>query len=264
MSLTWIPNSFTLGNLFFGFVAMLAALRGRFDLASLFIFACMLLDMFDGRISRAIKGENPIGKELDSLADMLSFGVAPGVIFYAAFLGNNPIYSDIAPLVTGGDLLQLTEYNSTHILFGALAFLFPFAAALRLARFNLGGSDAAYSGCPSTTAGGLVVVLTCFSKIPHMFFMEDYNFEIPSVLLIILFVCIAFLMLVHIPFSKPQKSLFRKSSLSQPLFLVYNLMIIAALILFFKHFLLLVGIMYVIWSLVRGIQSAKASIQARK
>jgi len=261
MSLAWIPNSFTLGNLFFGFVAMLAALRGRFDLASLFIFACMLLDMFDGRISRALKGDNPIGKELDSLADMLSFGIAPGVIFYAAFLGNNPIYSDIAPLLTQNDLSQLTEYNSTHILFGALAFLFPLAAAIRLARFNLGGSDAVYSGCPSTAAGGLVVVLTCFSQIPQMSFMEPYNFSIPSVLLIILFICIAFLMIVRIPFSKPQKSLFRKSSLSQPLVLMYNLAVIAALILFFKHFLLLVGIIYVIWSLARGIKSAKASIQ---
>jgi len=262
MSLNWIPNSFTLGNLFFGFVAMLAALRGRFDLASFFIFACMLLDMFDGRISRALKGDNPIGKELDSLADMLSFGIAPGVIFYAAFLGNSPIYSDIAPLLTQSDLsMQLTDYDSTHILFGALAFLFPLAAALRLARFNLGGSDAAYSGCPSTTAGGLVVVLTCFSQIPHMSFMEPYNFKIPSALLIIFFICIAFLMVVRIPFSKPQKSLFRKSSLSRPLFLVYNLAVIAALILFFKHFLLLVGIIYVIWSLAEGIKSVKASTQ---
>ena len=59
MSLVWIPNILSLGNLFFGFTAMLAALRGRFDLAIMFIFISMVLDMFDGRVARMIKRENP-------------------------------------------------------------------------------------------------------------------------------------------------------------------------------------------------------------
>jgi len=258
MSLVWIPNAFTLGNLFFGFAAMLAALRGRFDLSALFVFICMMLDMLDGRIARAIKSDNPIGKELDSFADMLSFGVLPGVIFYAAFLGNIPIYSDLDPLITQADLLlQLTEYNWVHLLCAAIAFLFPLAAVLRLARFNISEEADRYSGCPSPTAGGLVVVFTCFYEIPHFSFMEPYNFKIPSVILIALFIFIAILMIVRIPFPKPQKLFLSRSSLSRPLFLVYNLVIVAALILFFKHFLMVVGCAYVLWALLRGTVFAK-------
>jgi CDP-diacylglycerol--serine O-phosphatidyltransferase len=254
MSLAWIPNVFTLGNLFFGFAAMLAALRGRFDLSALFIFICMLFDMLDGRIARVLKSDSPIGKELDSFADMLSFGVAPGVIFYAAFLGNEPIYRDLAPIVSQMDYIRYyTEYNWIHLLFAALSFLFPLAAVIRLARFNISESDEKnFSGCPTTTAGGFVVVLTCFSEIPSLAFMAPYNFKLPSALLIILFLFVALLMIIKIPFPKPQTTLFRKSCLSQPLLLVYNLAIVAALVLCFKHFLLLAGSAYILWSLVRG------------
>jgi CDP-diacylglycerol--serine O-phosphatidyltransferase len=252
MSLVWIPNSFTLGNLFFGFTAMLAALRGRFDLAALFIFICLLLDMLDGRIARAIKTDNPMGKELDSFADMISFGIAPGVIFYAAFLGNKPVYYDLEPFICQSDfLLQLTEYNWLHILFGALAFLFPLAASIRLARFNIHETGDTFSGCPSPAAGGLVVLTACFSQIPGMSFLEPYGFEIPSVLLIILFIIMDLLMIVKIPFSKPQTTFLSKSGLSRPPLLVYNLVVVAALILFFKYFLVLCGCVYVFWSLLR-------------
>ena len=260
MSLAWIPNTFTLGNLFFGFAAMLAALRGRFDLSAFFIFICMLLDMLDGRIARVLKSDSPIGKELDSFADMLSFGVAPGVIFYAAFLGNLPIYHDLAPIVTQNDLIQqLTEYTWMHLLFAALAFLFPLAAVYRLARFNLSEGGQTFIGCPTTCAGGVVVVLTCFSEIPAFAFMEPYNFKLPSAVLIILFIVVALLMVVRTPFPKPQTTLFNKSCLSRPLFLVYNVLVVAALILLFKHFLLVVGCVYILWSVLRGTLFARQS-----
>jgi len=252
MSLRWIPNLFTMGNLFFGFVAMLAALRGRFDYAALFVFICMVFDMLDGRIARVLKSDNPIGKELDSFADMLSFGVAPGVILYAAFLGNKPIYHDLAPLLHQSDLImQLTDYTWVHLLFAALAFLFPLAAVVRLARYNVSEVSENFSGCPTTTAGGFVVLLTCFSQIPNMPFIRIPEFAIPSVVLIVLFVLVAFLMLVRVPFPKPQTTFLSRSTLARPWLLVYNLVVIVGVVLFFKYFLLLIGGIYILWSLLR-------------
>jgi phosphatidylserine synthase len=255
MGLAWIPNVFTLGNLFFGFSAMLAALRGRFDLAAIFVFVSMLLDMFDGRIARAIRTESAIGKELDSFADMVSFGIVPGVVFYAAFLGNNPIYSDLAPFIEQKVFLQeFTDYTWTHLLFGALAFLFPLAAVIRLARFNVAEASDTFSGCPAPAAGGLVVFVTGFSQISSFELIPDWlhQIQLPSLALIIFFVMMALFMVVKIPFSKPQAAFLSPKMLKRPSMMLVNIVIIAVTVLFFKHVLVLVGMGYVLWSLGSG------------
>lgn len=259
MSLSWIPNLFTLGNLFFGFSAMLAALRGRFDLAVFFVFVSMLLDMFDGRIARAIRTESAIGKELDSFADMVSFGIVPGVVFYAAFLGNSPIYRDLAPFIEHESLWnQFTEYTWTHLLFGALAFLFPLAAVIRLARFNVAEKSDTFTGCPSPAAGGLVVFVTGFSQIPSLEIVADAfpglaAFKLPSLVLIGFFMLMALFMVLKVPFSKPQAAFLSRKTLTRPLMLVLNLLILAGMVFFFKFFMVLAGLGYVLWSLGTGL-----------
>jgi len=252
MSLTWIPNFFTLANLFFGFSAMLAALRGRFDLAVIFVFVSMLLDMFDGRIARAIRVENPIGKELDSFADMVSFGIVPGVVLYAAFLGNQPLYNELAP-ISDMTLRELQNYTWTHLLLGALAFLFPLAAVIRLARFNIAEKSDSFSGCPSPAAGGLVVFLVGFESVPYMAFLEPLNFQLPSAVLIAVFVLMALLMVIKVPFSKPQAAFLTRDGLKKPHLLLFNLLLVAALVVFFKFFLVAVALGYVLWSLLSRI-----------
>lgn len=261
MTLSWIPNLFTLGNLFFGFSAMLAALRGRFDLSVFFIFVSMLLDMFDGRIARAIRTESVIGKELDSFADMVSFGIAPGVVLYAAFLGNSPIYRDLAPLIEHESLWsQFTEYRWIHLLFGGLAFLFPLAAVIRLARFNVTEKSDTFSGCPSPAAGGLVVFVTGFSQIPSLEFVADafpalVNFKLPSLALISFFILMAWAMVLKVPFFKPQAAFLSRKTLTHHSLLLLNLLIVAGMVLFFKFFMVLAGLGYVLWSLGKGLAS---------
>ncbi len=113
-----IPNALTSFNLLFGCLSIMASLvNNDLELAAYFIGAAAILDFFDGFIARALKAGSEIGKQLDSLADCISFGVAPGFIFYG---------------ITG------TPIDFNH--FNALAyipFLIPVFSAIRLAKFNI-------------------------------------------------------------------------------------------------------------------------------
>jgi len=247
MSLIWIPNLLSLLNLFFGFTSILAALRGRFDLAVVLIFAATIMDMFDGRIARMIKKDNPLGKELDSFADLVSFGVAPGIIFYAAFLGQGPLYDLWANPGAASNLV--------HFLVGMAAFIFPIFAALRLAKFNTMEAGDSFIGLPSPVAGGAVVLLIGFHKIPGFFldgFLKALNFTkpVPYQLMIPLFLIIGLFMVLPIPFGKPQRVFLNFTNLRSPMIIILNLLIIAALILFFKFFLLLVIAVYIISAVI--------------
>lgn len=130
-----LPNLFTTSALFSGFFAMVAAINGDFTTASIAIFIAMVLDGLDGRVARLTNTQSDFGAEYDSLSDMLSFGVAPGLV---AFIW---ILQDIGK--TGW----------------VVAFLYVACAALRLARFNvqIGSVDKKwFIGLPSPSAAALV------------------------------------------------------------------------------------------------------------
>ncbi|MBI2068315.1 MAG: CDP-diacylglycerol--serine O-phosphatidyltransferase [Deltaproteobacteria bacterium] len=108
-----LPNLFTTGSLFCGFYAMVRAISGDFFDAALAIGFCSLFDMLDGRIARMTKSESDFGVEYDSLVDLSSFGIAPGILIY---------------------VWSLADFQRI----GWLAvFLYVACAALRLARFNV-------------------------------------------------------------------------------------------------------------------------------
>jgi CDP-diacylglycerol--serine O-phosphatidyltransferase len=108
-----LPSLFTVGNLFFGFWAVVDAINGRLDRAPWLILAAGLLDGLDGRIARLTHATSDFGKEYDSLADVVSFGVAPAILAY-----------------------QWGLHDMGH--WGlAAAFLFLVAGSIRLARFNI-------------------------------------------------------------------------------------------------------------------------------
>lgn len=110
-----IPNLITLANLLSGVLASLFAAQGWLDRAALFICLGIFFDFFDGMAARLLGVSSPLGKELDSLADVVTSGVAPGLILYN-YLG---------------------YLNSSTIRLEYLAFLMPLFAAYRLAKFNL-------------------------------------------------------------------------------------------------------------------------------
>lgn len=136
-----LPNLFTLAALFCGFYGVIQAINQHFDSACLMIFAAMVLDGMDGRVARLTGTQSEFGAELDSLADMVSFGLAPALIVYEwALRGLGKIG-------------------------GATAFLYCACAALRLARFNvnLATTDKRFfQGLPSPAAAGLLVGLVWY------------------------------------------------------------------------------------------------------
>lgn len=127
-----IPNFITSLNLVSGLVAIIFAIDGHLVWAAIFICAAALFDFLDGFAARALKAYSEIGKELDSLADVVSFGVAPGAILFtllefSLFGKNDPIYE-----ISGKWFEWLVLFSS---------FLLPVFGAIRLARFNTNASN---------------------------------------------------------------------------------------------------------------------------
>jgi CDP-diacylglycerol--serine O-phosphatidyltransferase len=141
-----IPSLFTVGNLFLGVIAIILVFNGKPDFAAMMVIIAMLLDGVDGRVARALNVQSEFGKELDSLSDVISFGVAPAFIMYVvAFQELNPAAAWIATA------------------------LFPICGALRLARFNvISGIPGYFIGLPIPAAGGIVCTLALFYKDIHV------------------------------------------------------------------------------------------------
>lgn len=117
-----IPNALTCGNLLCGCFSILFIASGMPIKAAIMIFVAGLFDYLDGMTARLLNAHSPIGPDLDSLADVVSFGVAPGLIM--SYMMNN-----------GLDMPQLKVYDVD--LMPCLGFLLPVFAAIRLARFNI-------------------------------------------------------------------------------------------------------------------------------
>lgn len=174
-----IPNAFTLGNLFFGFWSIVSAIRGDFSLAAWLIFIAGVADALDGRIARFARTGSPFGTELDSLVDIVSFGVAPAVLSYRLLLES------------GGD------WGWT------LAFIYLAAVAVRLARFNIeqgGEARLHFHGLPSPSAGIALSSFYPFSQTP---FFSQYLASWPwTQLLGGYMIVLAGLMLSHVIYAK--------------------------------------------------------------
>ena len=143
-----LPNLFTTAALFCGFYAIIAALHSRFEPAAIAVFIAMVLDGLDGRVARLTHTESEFGAQYDSMADLISFGLAPALLMYEWALG----------AMTGmGPLLSKLGWLA--------AFFYTVMAALRLARFNvqLGSTDKRYFiGLPSPSAAAIVSGLVWF------------------------------------------------------------------------------------------------------
>lgn len=148
----WLPNMFTLSALFAGFYAIVQAMGGRYEQAAVAIFVAMVLDGLDGRVARLTRTQSAFGAELDSLSDMVSFGVAPALVVYVWALKD---FADMKSVAVLGPWL------STKLGWIA-AFVYCACAALRLARFNtnIDVVDKRYfQGLPSPAAACLVAGL---------------------------------------------------------------------------------------------------------
>ncbi len=143
-----LPNGISLAALFASFYAIVMAINGRFEAAAYGVFASAVLDSLDGRVARMTHTQSAFGEQMDSLCDMVSFGLAPALIVYVWALQGLGRFGWMA------------------------AFVYCAAAALRLARFNvnIGVVDKRYfQGLPSPAAAALVVGL--------IYMMDDLGFK---------------------------------------------------------------------------------------
>ena len=134
-----IPNCFTLMNLSIGILSIFCVLLNDYYDAAILILIAALFDRFDGKLARKLDAVTEIGKQLDSLSDLISFGVAPTILVWSSQLQNTGFFGII------------------------VAILYSVAGAYRLARYNTIEFDGVYIGIPITLAGGLVSLVTLYS-----------------------------------------------------------------------------------------------------
>lgn len=151
-----IPNLFTAGNLVGGILAILFALTGHIVLAPYCIFISALLDFLDGFMARLLKVPSELGKQLDSLADMVTFGVAPGIIVFVMLGTQLPVFPELSTFgesissyyikditIDGEIIVEQNGISPTIINYGwhkflpYFAFIIPVFALFRLAKFNI-------------------------------------------------------------------------------------------------------------------------------
>lgn len=183
-----IPNFITSLNLSSGFAAIIFAANGHIVTASWLIFAAMIFDFLDGFSARLLKAYSAIGKELDSLADIVSFGVAPGIIIYQLLSG--------ALLFNGR--INTNSDSVQGILLMMIPVIMPVCGAIRLAIFNLDSTQGTiFKGLPipaNALAVISVVIAGHFSQSPLL----NYFTGSPS-LLIVFTIILSLLMVSRIP-----------------------------------------------------------------
>ena len=134
-----LANLITLGNISFGGAALMATIYESYGYAVLFILIAALLDRYDGKVARKYNLESELGKQLDSMSDIISFGVAPAVLMYE---------------------VELTAYGNLGMV---IAVLYIACGAFRLARFNVTESNGYFTGLPITAAGAILTISFFFS-----------------------------------------------------------------------------------------------------
>lgn len=146
---TQTANTITIGNLVFGSAALLAALDASYSYSVLFIFIAAFLDRFDGIVARKLNQESALGKQLDSMSDIISFGIAPALLMYSSVL---------------------SEFGFPGM---AITVIYIAAGAFRLARFNLTEANGYFTGLPITVSGTVVALsyfgLAHLSPVFYMF-----------------------------------------------------------------------------------------------
>jgi CDP-diacylglycerol--serine O-phosphatidyltransferase len=173
-----IPNALTSLNLFFGALSIIASLvKKDLEMAAIFIGVAAILDFFDGFIARALKANSEIGKQLDSLADCISFGLAPTFIFYQ---------------------LTNTEIDFNHIqLIAFVPFIIAVFSAIRLAKFNIDTRQTdSFIGVP-TPANALFIAAIPFA-IKQNYFDCSFLFQNHWFLVVFPFVS-AYLLVSELP-----------------------------------------------------------------
>lgn len=232
-----IPNLITLANLICGLFAIIFAFQGSLTTASLCIFLGAFLDFLDGLAARILKASSEFGKQLDSMADMVTFGVAPGFLFFnfMFYLNNDMIFCD--------------SMNKSVFFFpSSLALLIPFFSGYRLANFNIDSKQTnAFLGLPTP------VLAIFIAAIPHIDFNRFPMFA-DIQLLTILAIIMPLLLIVKMPLFSLKFN--KHESINSKVNICRISLILAATVLFFTFqfaAIPFIVILYLLLSLLNNI-----------
>jgi CDP-diacylglycerol--serine O-phosphatidyltransferase len=220
----FVPGLFTLGNAGLGFYSIIAAIERNFSSSAWSILLAIILDVFDGRIARVTRSTSRFGLEFDSLADSISFGLAPSILMYQVLLKD--------------------------IRWGVLvAFLFVITGVLRLARFNIQAAEkdiTYFDGLPIPVAGGMLasfLVSPLWAKETHLFLGS-----IPPIMIVLSFLMVSKIRYVN----------FKKLRLTkmQPLKILIVMVVTLVIWFFSTRIISLMFIVYFIGYALSGIVTA--------
>ncbi|WP_321368637.1 CDP-alcohol phosphatidyltransferase family protein [uncultured Draconibacterium sp.] len=233
-----IPNFITTLNLLSGVIATIFAIDGHLIWAGIFICAASVFDFADGLAARALKAYSEIGKQLDSLSDLVSFGVAPGAILFtllefSLFGKNLPIHEIVA------------DWWEWLILFSA--FLVPVFGAIRLAKFNVFTSDEPFfRGLPIPSNGIFWASLGLMLEFPKYYEYFEYIYTTKN--LVMLGIFMSGMMVINLPmFSLKVKNLRIKENWYRYLFLALSAVL---LVVFNVYGLAMVILLYIILNVI--------------
>ena len=184
------PNMVTSGNLLCGIFSIMLVLHGRLVPAAWMIFFAVLFDGFDGKVARMLGGGSQFGLEFDSLADLVSFGVAPAILIYQA------------------------SVRSLYLVGAVTACFFALCVALRLARFNIVHVPGPFQGLPCP-AGGLFAA---------SFIIAGLN--LPAWVMAVMLFCVGLLMISSIPYAN-MKKLTKKTADKRKCFMLISLFVLS-------------------------------------
>ena len=202
-----LPNMLTLIGVCIGLSSIRFAIDGRYEFAIIAIIFAALIDGLDGRIARLIKGTSRVGKELDSLTDMISFGVAPAFIMY------------------------FWKLNSLERFGWLLCLVYVICVALRLARFNINSNqesswrDNFFEGVPSPAGGILVLTPLIISLSGFDYFQINYEIVVP-----IFFIITSFLLISKFPTYSFKKIVIPRKT---TIFLLFGIVLFFGLLLIY-------------------------------
>jgi len=202
-----LPNMLTLIGVCIGLTSIRFALDGRFELAIIAIIFAALIDGLDGRIARLIKGTSKVGKELDSLTDMISFGVAPAFIMF------------------------FWKLNTLGRFGWLLCLIYVICVALRLARFNINSTqepswrDNFFEGVPSPAGGILVLAPLIISLSGFDLFKLNYDIIVPT-----FFIGTSFLLISKFPTYSFKKIVIPRRT---TIFLLFSIVLFFGLLLIY-------------------------------
>ena len=202
-----LPNMLTLIGVCIGLSSIRFALDGKYEFAIIAIILAAIIDGLDGRIARLIKGTSKVGKELDSLTDMISFGVAPAFIMY------------------------FWKLNTLGRFGWLLCLIYVICVALRLARFNVNTGQAPswrdnfFEGVPSPAGGILVLTPLIFSLTSFDFININYNIIVP-----VFFIVTSLLLISKFPSYSFKKIVIQRKA---TIFLLFGIVLFFGLLLIY-------------------------------